>query len=90
MLSAEFYQHHDGQIVLKAVHHHRIEIEGKVYSMYTHSLTKDDLSRLDDLIYAPCILQERLDKKSELRVTVVGEKVFAGRIRYSSNAQLSG
>jgi glutathione synthase/RimK-type ligase-like ATP-grasp enzyme len=78
--AAEFYQHHDGQIVLKAVHHHRIEIEGKVYSMYTHSLTKDDLSRLDDLIYAPCILQERLHKKSELRVTVVGEKVFAAEL----------
>jgi glutathione synthase/RimK-type ligase-like ATP-grasp enzyme len=78
--AAEFYQHHDGQIVLKAVHHHGIEIEGKVYSMYTRSLTKDDLSRLDDLIYAPCILQERLDKKSELRVTVVGEKVFAAEL----------
>ena len=33
--AAEFYQHHDGQIVLKTVHHHGIEIEGKVYSMYT-------------------------------------------------------
>jgi glutathione synthase/RimK-type ligase-like ATP-grasp enzyme len=78
--AVEFYQHHDGQIVLKAVHHHSIEIKSKVYSMYTRSLTKHDLSRLDDLIYAPCILQERLRKKSELRVTVVGEKVFAAEL----------
>ncbi len=78
--AAEFYTHHDGQIVLKAVHHHGIEIDGKVYSMYTRSLTKDSLSRLVDLIYAPCILQERLKKKSELRVTIVGEKVFATKI----------
>ncbi len=78
--AAEFFELHDGEIVLKAVHHHGIEIEGKVYSMYTRSLTKDDLSRLDDLIHAPCILQERLDKKSELRVTVVGEKVFAAEL----------
>lgn len=78
--AAKFYQHHDGEIVLKAIHHHGIEIEGKVYSVYTHPLTKDDLSRLDDIAYAPCILQERLDKKSELRVTVVGEKVFAAEL----------
>jgi glutathione synthase/RimK-type ligase-like ATP-grasp enzyme len=78
--AAGFYKNHDGQIVLKAVHHHGIEIEGKVYSMYTQSLTKDILSRLDDLIYAPCILQERLNKKSELRVTIVGEKVFAAEL----------
>lgn len=78
--ASEFYQDHDGHIVLKAVHHHGIEIDGKVYSMYTHSMTKDDLQRLDDLKYAPCILQERIDKKSELRVTVVDEKVFAAEL----------
>jgi glutathione synthase/RimK-type ligase-like ATP-grasp enzyme len=75
-----FYRDHDGQIVLKAVHHHGIEIEGKVYSMYTHPLTKDNLAKIDDLVYAPCILQERLNKKSELRVTIVGEKVFAAEL----------
>jgi glutathione synthase/RimK-type ligase-like ATP-grasp enzyme len=78
--AAGFYQKHDGQIILKALHHHGIEIEGKVYSMYTHSLTKDSLSRLDDLIYAPCILQGQLNKKSELRVTIVGDKVFAAEL----------
>lgn len=78
--AAEFYKCNEGQVVLKAVHHHSIEIGDKVYSMYTRSLTKDDLSKLDDLIYAPCILQERLRKKSELRVTVVGKKVFAAEL----------
>jgi hypothetical protein len=78
--AAKFYQVHNGQIVLKALHHHGIEIEGKVYSVYTHSLTKDSLSKLDDLVYAPCILQEKLNKKSELRVTIVGEKVFAAEL----------
>jgi glutathione synthase/RimK-type ligase-like ATP-grasp enzyme len=78
--AAKFCQDYNGQIILKAVHHHGIEIENKVFSMYTRSLTRDDLSRLGDLIYAPCILQERLNKKSELRVTIVGEKVFAAEL----------
>ncbi len=38
------------------------------------------MSRLGDLIYAPCILQQRLDKESELRVTIVGERVFAAEL----------
>lgn len=78
--AAEFSEYNDGQIVLKAVHHHSVEIENKLYSMYTRSLTKDDLSNLNDLIYAPCILQERLSKKLEMRVTVVGEKIFAAEL----------
>jgi len=78
--AGDFYQDHGGQVVLKAVHHHGVEIEGKVYSMYTRSLTEESLSKLDDLIYAPCILQERLEKKSELRVTIVGDIVLAAEL----------
>jgi glutathione synthase/RimK-type ligase-like ATP-grasp enzyme len=81
----KFYHNNDGQIVMKAVHHHSIEIDDKIYSMYTHSITKDDLSRLDDLIYAPSILQERIQKKSEIRVTVVDDKVFATELDTSAS-----
>ena len=78
--AADFYQDHDGKVLMKAVHHHGIEIEGKIYSIYARSLTQEILSKLDDLIYAPCILQERLEKKSELRVTIVGDMVFAAEL----------
>jgi glutathione synthase/RimK-type ligase-like ATP-grasp enzyme len=76
----DFYYLHNGNIVLKALHHHRVENRGKIYSMYTHRVSKQDLSRLDALSYAPCIVQERIAKKSELRVTVVGNQVFATKI----------
>jgi glutathione synthase/RimK-type ligase-like ATP-grasp enzyme len=78
--ASNFYHNQGDEVVLKALHHHSLEIDGKVYSIYTRRLLKQDLSRLDDLIYAPCILQERLHKKSELRVTIVGERVFAAEI----------
>jgi glutathione synthase/RimK-type ligase-like ATP-grasp enzyme len=76
----DFYYSHDRDIVLKALHHHSVEVQGKVYSMYTHKVREQDLRKLDDLIYAPCILQQRLPKKSDLRVTVVGEQVFAAEL----------
>lgn len=76
----KFYLSHKGDIIVKALHHHAIEIENKVYSMYTHRVTYRDLPRLKDLAFAPCILQKRITKKSDLRVTVVGKKIFAVEI----------
>ena len=83
-----FYYDHCCDVVLKALHHHYTEIDHKVYYMYTRRLLKHDLSRLDDLVYAPCILQERLHKKSELRVTVVGKRVFA--VEIDSQSTING
>ncbi|MGA9840798.1 MAG: hypothetical protein WBQ25_00625 [Nitrososphaeraceae archaeon] len=72
-----FYYAHHGNIVLKTIHHHSIEIKKKIYYIYSHAAQKQDLSAFNDLVYAPCILQQRLDKKSDLRVTVIGKRVFA-------------
>jgi glutathione synthase/RimK-type ligase-like ATP-grasp enzyme len=80
----DFYYAHHRNIVLKALHYHSIEINDKVFCMYTHVVQKQDLQLFNDLVYAPCILQQRLDKSSELRVTVVGERVFAVEIESQS------
>lgn len=72
-----FYRDHNGDIILKVLHHHDIEVNSKVYSIYTHRVTDKDLSMLNDLVYAPSILQERIRKCSELRVTVIKDKVFS-------------
>lgn len=76
----EFYYSYDGDILVKALHNHSVETQGKSYSMYSHKILEEDLSGLGDLVYAPCIIQERLTKKSELRVTVVGDQVFAAEL----------
>jgi hypothetical protein len=53
----DFYNSYHGNVVLKALHHHGIEVNGRLYSMYTHKVVEGDLSRFDDLSLAPCILQ---------------------------------
>lgn len=80
----DFYHSHGEDIVLKALHHHDVEVQGKLYSMYSHRVLSQDLSKLDNLIYAPCILQQRIPKKSDLRVTVVGDQVFAAELHSKS------
>jgi glutathione synthase/RimK-type ligase-like ATP-grasp enzyme len=76
----DFYHSRDGEVVIKALRHHSVVIRDKIYSMFTRRICKKDLLKLDDLLYAPCILQEQLSGKSELRVTVVGDDVFAAEL----------
>jgi glutathione synthase/RimK-type ligase-like ATP-grasp enzyme len=73
-------------MILKVLHHHDIEVHDKLYSIYSHQANEHDLLRFSDLAYAPCILQEKLNKQSELRVTVVGHQVFAAKIKTNSLA----
>jgi glutathione synthase/RimK-type ligase-like ATP-grasp enzyme len=81
----EFYYAYSKNIIVKALHHHGIETMGKTYQIYTRKVLKEDLSRFDDLVYAPCILQEMTPKKSDLRITVIGDKAFRTRINIQSS-----
>jgi glutathione synthase/RimK-type ligase-like ATP-grasp enzyme len=53
------------------------------YACFTNLLTSADLSKLSDidLQYAPGLYQQRIHKATELRVTVVGSRVFACEIK---------
>jgi glutathione synthase/RimK-type ligase-like ATP-grasp enzyme len=77
----DFYHLHKGNIVLKALHRHSVLVGNTIYSAYARAINDSELLMLDnDLASAPCILQKRLAKKSELRVTVIGEEVFVAEL----------
>jgi len=48
--------------------------------VFTNRIADDDLANLDGLDLAPMTFQEAVTKKLELRVTVVGKKVFTAAI----------
>lgn len=48
--------------------------------VFTNVIEEDDMNDMDDLKYCPMTFQELLHKKLELRITVVGEQVFAASI----------
>ncbi len=54
--------------------------EGRENVVFTNVVKPDDLDDLDGLSLCPMTFQERLEKRLELRVTVVGEAVFAASI----------
>jgi len=66
--------------VVKAVSTSGAELDGRAWSLFTHPITVADLSPTMSLQIAPCILQEQIPRKSDIRVTVVGSKVFSTEI----------
>lgn len=55
--------------------------EGKMRGFYTQPLTETDVQHANDVVLAPVYLQSLIEKKSELRVTVIGNRVFTARIK---------
>jgi MvdD-like protein with pre-ATP grasp domain len=51
-------------------------LPGADRTVYTNAVSAADLGDLDGLRLCPMIFQERIDKELELRVTVVGRRVF--------------
>ncbi len=76
----EFYRECGGQVVNKVLAKGVVKSNGKSLGLYTHRLTEDDLKRPDSISLLPCVFQEYVEKKVEVRVTVVGQKVFAAEI----------
>ncbi len=76
--AAELLDRHD-VIVTKALTKGEQIMSGETM-MATRELTQENRDGLKAIIYAPQIFQNRLPKARELRVIVVGQKVFVGAI----------
>lgn len=75
-----FVELHGGRVVTKLQGALSQSMDGAGDFVYTSRLTPADLAQLDGLSLAPQIFQEEIEKAMELRVVVVGERVFCGAI----------
>jgi glutathione synthase/RimK-type ligase-like ATP-grasp enzyme len=49
-------------------------------ALYTHLITPEDLEHLEDLKLSPAFFSNFIDKEYDVRVTVIGKKMFAVKI----------
>jgi hypothetical protein len=75
-----FYQAHNGQIVSKLADLGFFDTVGKDFARYTEPVTRRDIGYVDAVRYCPMIFQATAPKRIELRVTVVGDRIFAAEI----------
>ena len=68
------------RLVAKAVSSGYIAGSTGNQAIFTSALVPADLEDLDGLVLAPVTFQEKVEKSSDIRVTVVGDEVFAAEI----------
>ena len=79
-VASNFYNICKGNMIIKVLHHHRIDVQNTAFSIFSQVISASHLKELKALVNAPCMLQERINKEYELRVTVVGDSIFAVRL----------
>lgn len=80
----EFYRQHNGNIVSKAFYlgttHTGVQAEEGSWDVYTEVVSNRDVGYAQAIKYCPVIFQAYVPKHVELRITVVGQQVFAAEI----------
>ncbi len=84
----KFYAFHRGDLIVKPISQTRVSNdEPKV--IFTNLLKSEVMDQIDQLDLTPCIFQRRVPKSYELRVTVVGDNVFAAAVDSQSDEESS-
>jgi hypothetical protein len=77
----EFYRQHDGKVVSKQAGFALIRHGIGQYVRYTDVVSRRDVGYAHAVRYCPIIFQAYVPKRVELRITVVGKRVFPAEIR---------
>ena len=75
-----FYQEHHGQVIYKTLSTPVLMDEGIAVSTYTEVLTSELFQQATQVQYTAHLFQRYVDKQFELRIIVIGEKIFAVEI----------
>lgn len=72
------------RVVYKPLRQSRVEHQDSTMLLFTNVVRDSHASQLDAVKYAPCIFQEYVPKRFEVRITVFGKDVFAAEIHSQS------
>ena len=76
----EFIDKHNRNVIVKPLSQGRIkQVEG-IKTIYTNRISEEIINNLASYSLTPSIYQEYIEKEYELRITVVGEKIFAAKV----------
>ncbi len=81
----EFYESCNRRMIFKAIYHEFLDYGATSYNIPTTLVTPEHIRKIELVKHSPSLFQEFIEKKSELRITVVGDKIFPVRIDSQSN-----
>jgi glutathione synthase/RimK-type ligase-like ATP-grasp enzyme len=74
------FANRQGSIIIKPIYSGRIESDTGPDFMFTNMVSEQHLADLEKYDITPCIFQQEIKKKIEIRVTVVGTEVFTAQV----------
>jgi len=86
----DFHRAHDGRLISKLAGPAFNRAFGPGLGRFTEPLRTRDVGHVEAVRYAPVIFQAEVEKRLELRVTVVGERVFAVEIHSQATRRTRG
>lgn len=69
-----------GGAISKMQHAFSIDKEGEESVVYTNVVTEKELEQMEGLQYSPMKFQEKIEKQLELRITVIGNRLFTAAL----------
>lgn len=82
-----FFEECNGEMIYKTLSGGMIISEaGEPVNIYTSRVTAEDLQAQSQIQHTACLFQTRVPKKIELRITIIGDRVFAAEI-YSQQSE---
>jgi len=86
-LNARIFYEQNEKIAVKQISRFVPIRDGNHGLIYTNLLLPEDEADLDTISYAPVFFQEYIEKSFELRITVVGDEVYACKIDSQNSRQ---
>lgn len=75
-----FIDKHKENIIVKPIRQGRIREQNGFKSIFTNKINSNTIKELENYNLTPCIFQEYIEKEYELRITVVGNKIFSAKV----------
>lgn len=80
------FQRHGGYLIAKPARSGYVEVGGEPRAIYTSQVSVEHLDALGGIDSSPVIYQPLIRKRCDVRVTVVGDRVFVAEIDSQTNA----
>lgn len=78
--ATKFFHSCSGNIIIKSLGGGLVTDELNSTAIYTNVVQESDFQEIESIRYTPALFQEYVPKEIELRITVIGKKVFAAEI----------
>lgn len=86
LTNLQFIREHNSEVISKAVRHGFLNFEDSCFLVFTNKLNSLDVSAIEtSATMLPSIIQPCLDKLYDLRVTLIGKRIYAAALLSQSH-----